>query len=372
MDIVWSGDLFYQNKSHANINRRVVIALTKLGHNVRVTSIRDIDHYDKNNEEHRLINDYTKKNFKSDYNICKFTTMNIVEKGAKFNCLLHSNGGYTLTHYEKKEIEKYPITHLWLPTPECAAEIDKQLSDVSVVGLGVDSGIDLEKFNLYVEPYDYEVGDMFKFMIACDGALYTPLRPYGGCRGSDIGIEAFIKEFSSEDNVCLVVKIAGNYKIIDSFIDKILSEKQNPPKIIRDYGKDNQDIIASKWKSSDCMLSPIRDCRWDACCLEALACGTPLIATDIGGPKMYGKEGVYFVPHTKTVGDLCTLWAQQPYGKDYWTEPSVEGFQIAMRNVYNNPDEVRHVGVDGSKHVIKNWQWTNIAQNIVNFFEERT
>lgn len=368
MDIVWNGDLFYQNKSHANINRRVVIALDKLGHNVRVTSIRDVKNYDSNNEEHRLIHNFTKKNFKSDYNICKFTTAHTAEKGAKFNCLLHSNGGYTITRQEKNILDKYPITHLWLPTPECAEEVDNQLDSVSVVGLGIDSGINPKKFNLDVEPYDYKVGSMFKFMIACDGLLLTTSRPYGGCRGSDIAIESFIKEFSSSDNVCLIVKIAGNYSVINNFIDRILKTKQKPPKIIKDFGKDSQDIIVSKWKSSDCMLSPIRDCRWDAPILEALATGTPAIATDIGGPKMYGDQGVYFVHHTKTEGDLCTLWGQQPYGKDYWTEPSVEDFSKQLRYVYNNQEEAKEFGLVGSKHVLENWKWANIAQNIVDFF----
>ena len=143
-------------------------------------------------------------------NICKFTTAHTAIEGAKFNCLLHSNGGYTITVSEKQILDKYPITHLWLPTPDCAVEVDKQLENIPVIGIGVDSGIDPNKFNTEIEAYDYKVGDMFKFIIACDGALYTSSRPSGGCRGSDIGIEAFIKEFSSEDNVCLIVKIAGS------------------------------------------------------------------------------------------------------------------------------------------------------------------
>jgi len=372
MDITWNGDWFYANKSHANIDRETVLGLYKLGHNIRVTNIYDPNNFNSNNENHKLITSFTKNKFESDYNIFKFLTIKYMKKDPKFNCILHSNGSYTISKRINKLISSCPATHLWLPTPDCAEEINKQIS-IPVVGLGIDSGVDPNRFNINIEPFNYSLfnigKEMFKFIIACDGASLTPGKPYGGYRGTDIAIKAFVEEFSSKDSVCLIVKIANSYKIIDNFVNKTLNSNQNNPLIVKDFGKDSQDIIAGKWKTSDCMLSPIRDCRWEACCLEALACGTPIIATNCGGPRMYGKKGVYFVDYNIVDGDLWKSRGDVSLTKDYWTEPSIEGFREKMRFVYENREYAKIFGAEGSAHVLNNWKWIDVAQRVVNFFK---
>ncbi len=373
MDITWNGDWFFTNKSHANINRGVILALHELGHNVRVTQISDFSNYDSKNESHRIVKHLTEHRFESEYNIFKFPAMNLVKEGPKFNCVLHSNGSYTISTRIVKMLKKAPITHLWLPTPDCA-DVVNRLVDIPVVGLGIDSGVNPDQFNMFVCEYDYEVGDKFKFIVACDGALNTLGRPFGGCRGTDIAIKAFVNEFNGNDNVCLIVKMASSYGFIDKYIDKLVSVSDNPPLIIKDFGKDNQDIIAQKWASANCMLSPIRDCRWEACCLESLACGTPVIATKCGGPLMYGKEGVEFVEYDLVGGDLCVSRGDVPVSKDYWTEPKIQGFMDKMRWMFdlgnNDAHKLQAIGERGSKHVLNNWKWVDLAKRIVNFFEE--
>ncbi len=369
MDIVWYGDSIYANRSHANLDRGIVLGLHELGHNVRVTNISDLQHFDPGRDDHKLIESFIRKTFESDYNVFKFPAVHLMKKGPKFNCLIHSNGQYTITRHESDIINAHPVTHFWLPTPDCAAEVDKQIS-IPVVGLGVDSGIDPAMFNPDIEPHDYGLADdMFKFIIACDGALPTKGRPGGGCRGTDIAINAFISEFSSRDNVCLIVKIAGNYKPVNKYITRRTFFKRNAPRIIKDYGKDPLHVTATKWRAADCMLSPIRDCRWEGCCIAALACGTPLIATDCGGPKMYGKEGVYFVPYNIADGDFYTSRGYTPIGREYWTEPSLENFALKMREVYENRESAKEFGMKGSQNIIANWKWTDQAQRIVDFFE---
>ncbi len=72
MDITWNGDWFYANKSHANIDREVVLALHRLGHNVQVTNIYDQALFDPNNYDHQIINKLTQPlNYETNYNIFK-------------------------------------------------------------------------------------------------------------------------------------------------------------------------------------------------------------------------------------------------------------------------------------------------------------
>jgi glycosyltransferase involved in cell wall biosynthesis len=255
---------------------------------------------------------------------------------------------------------------MWTPTPDCAEQIDKQI-DIPVIGLGIDSGINPEIFNLNIHKYDYELDkDTFKFIIACDGALVTPGRPNGGCRGTDIAIAAYVRYFSSDDNVCLIVKAGNNHGIINHFIDSISLLKNNAPLIIKDFKHDPQPIVAGKWKAADYMLSPIRDCRWEACCLEALACGTRILATNCGGPRMYGKYGVEFVEPVKADGDFFISMGDRPIASNYWTEPLIPDFGTKMRQVF----EKRKLNdTKASEYVLEHWTWEKIAEKIVHFFK---
>lgn len=366
MDITWNGDWFYANKSHANIDRETVLALHRLGHRVQVTNIYDQQLFNPDNSDHQIINHLTQPlKSEPEHNIFKLPFA-YLSKPNKTNCLLYSNGSYTVGKTEAQRIIDSNITHLWVPTPDCAEQIGKQLP-IPVIGLGVDSGINPEIFNLNTHPYDYDLNkDTFRFIVACDGALTTPGRPYGGCRGTDIAIDAYVAQFSSADDVCLIVKAANNYQMINNYVDAALLSKKNPPKVIKDFGQDPQVIIASKWRAADCMLSPIRDCRWEACCLEALACGTQVIATNCGGPKMYGKYGVEFVDFTETPGDFFISMGDKPIGSNHWTEPSSTDFGIKMKEVFESR---QYNEIKASQYVLKNWAWTNIAQKITNFFK---
>jgi len=369
MNITWNGDQFYGVRSHANINRGLVTALTELGHKIKVTNILDTNLFKSNNKAHAVIKDSENEKFNSDFNIFKFPAIKVMTS-AKFNCILHSDGSYTSTVTNNNRIKSCPSTHLWLPTPDCANEVNKY-TPIPTIGLGVDSGIDPTMFNPGIEPFDFDIlKSTFKFFIACDGGNSTAGRPHGGFRGSDIAIEAFIDEFSNKDDVCLIVKVAHNYKIIDDFIVSSVLKKPNVPKIIKDYGNNQQGVMAAKLKSADCMLSPIRDCRWEACILEALACGTPTIATNCGGPRLYGKYGVYFIDYKITDADLHISRGDIAVGKEYWTEPSVDGFRKKMREVYNNRKAAEEFGMKGSVYVTENWKWIDIAQRIIDFFNK--
>ncbi len=370
MDINWNGDYFYGAQSHANINRGIVLGLLELGHRVSVSNITDTIRYNPKIESHKIINSLTKNKFDSDYNIFKFGAIHMAKEDKKWNCVLHSDGSYASTEHINKLLRDNPINYLWLPTPDCA-EVVNLYTPVPTVGLGIDSGIDPTRFNPRIAPYNFKLlNNPFKFLIGCDGASKTRLRPAGGFRGSDIGIRAFIEEFTNKDNVCLIVKIGHKNQIINLFIDKLLASKLDAPKIIKDYGFESQITIAAKLRACDCTLSPIRDCRWEATILEGLGTGTPSIATGQGGPKMYGEKGVYFVKYKIVDGDLHKSRRNVAVGRDIWREPSCSDFGKKMRYVFEHQSEARDFGLEGSEHVIKNWKWIDISKRIINFFNE--
>lgn len=281
--------------------------------------------------------------------------------------------------FTNKDIDKIivPSKHTYDALVNGLQEIDYsfRVSRIDVRQMVLDKtviiphGVDLEKFYPIHSPSNpalkggttpgesvIRAGTPFRFLM-CKG--FTNMEDRGGVQ---YGIQAYLKEFTSKDNVELIIKLNSAYGIPD--FNKLfpeLSNKDNPKiTIITETLDDKQ--LNELYNSCDVFVSPTRAESFNLPCLEALACGKICITTSFGGQTDFiedGKTGVLVKYKLEEVKhDLF-------YEGIKWATPDIKDLRSALRSLYqhkNNTDWVEQS--ENCINKAKQYTWDNTAQRI--------
>lgn len=187
----------------------------------------------------------------------------------------------------------------------------------------------------------------------------------GGCiyrKGYDLLLKAYTEEFTSRDDVCLVIKDHAYYR---SRLDDSLAgirERSDAPEILYYYDNVPPDHVAAFYTACDCLVHPFRGEGFGMPMLEAMACGRPLIVTDAGPAREFcPADAVTFVPARtlrfpdNRVDDLQTV------GVPTLVEPDVAELRHAMRAAADDPAGCRARGRRAAEHVRGRYTWSHVA-----------
>ena len=211
-------------------------------------------------------------------------------------------------------------------------------------------GVDLSLF----KPIPVERTDNFTFLI---NKGFTSMEDRGGVQ---YGIQAYLKEFTSKDNVEMIVKINPAYGIPD--IQKLFKFTENSPKItfITQNLKYNQ--ICELYNKCDVFVSPTRAEAFNIPCLEALACGKPVITTNYGGQTDFVNKKNGWLINYKLQEVKHDLF----YEGIKWATPEIKHLRKLMResmkHKFNSNDLIK---------LIKDLTWQNTAKNIYSLIDNR-
>ena len=109
----------------------------------------------------------------------------------------------------------------------------------------------------------------------------------------------------------------------------------------------------------DCFVSPSHAEGFNMTCLEAMACGLPIITPDWGGQMDFIPEDNEFIPVTEFEPPRFTPW---DHGK--WGKIDIEKLRASMRHVFENQEEFRLVGMKNSFEARK-WSWEEAAKKVL-------
>ena len=183
-------------------------------------------------------------------------------------------------------------------------------------------------------------------------------------KGYDLAVKAFTETFKPEDNVRLILKAN---KIYDSSLDfnkqisKFADPTGNKNIYIIDEEMTEKDMV-ELFNKVDAFVSPHRSEGFGLNILQALACGTPVIATKATGNMDFcNVDNTYFIgvePRDK--------WAPfiYPYLVSKWPEPSLDGLKIQMKNMISNYDSRKEHALKESEKIRREWTWENVAKKI--------
>lgn len=100
--------------------------------------------------------------------------------------------------------------------------------------------------------------------------------------------------------------------------ESVFGELLGHPSITWHSGLDDQALL-SLYRQSYLMLLPMNDSGANTAVVEALACGVPVVTTDVGGIRDYGGGSIYpVVDNNDDIGmvDIISVYLNDPHSRD--------------------------------------------------------
>lgn len=183
-------------------------------------------------------------------------------------------------------------------------------------------------------------------------------------KGADLALNAFVRAFGPGDDVCLIVKDVGtqtSYRGQNSGeqIRALVGRGDLPEIHYLDETLDDA-TLAALYRSVDVVLHPYRGEGFGLPMLEAMACGTPVIATAGGAADDFIDDTVGVrVPAERIVVSPAGL--EPLVGEAWGLEIPVDRLAAVLRAVAGKRDALRALGAAAAVRARTSWSWDATA-----------
>lgn len=189
-------------------------------------------------------------------------------------------------------------------------------------------------------------------------------------KGIDVLLKAYAREFSREDDVCLVVKTFPNaHNNISEQIKSII--KPDGPEVIHIDRDISEHELISLYKKCNCYVSPTRGEGFGLTMAEAMLCKVPVITTNYSGHLDFCNEDTSYLVDFKLEPSITHLKKQYTMDDSLWAEPDVDHLSTLMRHVYEkkNSDEVNAKAEAAYANIKNNFNWEVSAKKTIEFLK---
>ncbi|MCH7534195.1 MAG: glycosyltransferase family 4 protein [Bacteroidetes bacterium] len=212
-------------------------------------------------------------------------------------------------------------------------------------------GVNLDKF------YPKEVNkERFTFLM---NKGWRHIEDRGGVQ---YGIKAYLEEFTEKDNTLMILKINTVYGIpnIEDLISQLSPKgRSDLPKIMISIDNLNYDKLIDLYNACDVLVAPSRAEAFNLPCIEAMACGKPVITTNFGGQTDFVNDTNGWIIN----GELTEVKWEIMYEGIKWLTPSIENLRKSLRIAYMDRNAVLERG-RRALETARSYTWSETAKSI--------
>ncbi|MDD5763124.1 MAG: glycosyltransferase family 4 protein [bacterium] len=212
------------------------------------------------------------------------------------------------------------------------------------------------------------------------GFLFLSVSVFDWRKGFDLLLEAYLREFTSNDDVTLLLKIyagAGERRNVKSLINDAVRDKVD----LGDPGLPHfeiwdepmtQDNLKRLYNACDLFVSTERATGWGMPCMEAMAMGKPAAAIDWSGCTAFmNQENSLLIRSTGQLVDVDPrLAGDRPiYAGHKWAEVRIEEVRRVLRLAFERRDILLEIGRRGMEEIRERYSLDVVAKRIVETIE---
>lgn len=207
------------------------------------------------------------------------------------------------------------------------------------------------------EPFDLGTNKAFRFLHVSSAF------PRKGC---DVLLRAYVEEFSSDDNVCLVIKSFPNiHNTVAEQIEQTRLHNRRCPEIIHFDRDMSVQEVSSLYRSASCLVHPARAEGFGLPVAEAMLAHVPVIVTNYSGlTEFCNTETALLVDYkmAKSESHFDVEGAE-------WAEPDIQHLRTHMRNIYENPLHVLDKVERAASVIARDFNWGRVADHAIEFMQ---
>ncbi|MFD3448184.1 glycosyltransferase [Microbacteriaceae bacterium 4G12] len=242
------------------------------------------------------------------------------------------------------------MDEIWVPTQfnyRTFTESGVDPSKVHVIHYPIESSQYTKQFEPY--PFPSEVKS-FKF-------LYTLAFDYR--KGLDLLIQSYCEEFSSTDDVSLILKIYIpdwiGQKDFSDLISSYIPRKENNPHIHIMIENTPREDLLSLYASCTCYVSTERACGWGMPQMELMAMGKPVISINWGGVTEWMNDQNSFLIEPEPELESVHPELQRTRGIHYyghkWAKIKEQTVRKVMREAFENHQKREKVALQAKQDI---------------------
>ena len=348
----------YEAGGYAKVNRNLALGLNKLGCKIQLDPVNKASN-NLEESEIRILNKVNKTVSRSaiviDSMIPTFSNMS----GGAYRILYTTIEASSIPQQFVDICNNY--NEIWVASDFCKEVLNKY---------NIQRPIYVIPDSININDYQ-PTGDKFTFNPPLGSFAFLSVFGWSYRKGYDLLLKAYLREFSSQDDVSLLLATRVNYntnknseikKTIKDYIKRYAPE--NAPHISLYSNIIPESNMASLYRSADAFALFSRGEGFGLPYCEASLCGIPVIATNHSGQTMFLKNNNSYLIDIDSVSPLqqglmdVHYWDEQLF-PELTSEKTIEDAQKIMRQVFEKRDGRNNIL---QKFVKENYSVENVSK----------